>query len=315
MKKVNFKSGKNRGITLIALVITIIVMLILVTVTISIVANGGLFDYAGNATKDTEIAMKSEQDWATLRDNMPTDDIIAKYTGGWYETEDGNLTNGEIILQIGDYVNYSCYNGTEYAESGFTVNQDSNTNIKWRVLSAEKGNLLLVSESSLGNLELDGAEGYFNGENLLNTICAIYGHGLNAERARSINVEDINKITGFDPMTATDTEEGKKPFRYGEVSQYKNGPVTYELNDRIITYRYGDNQIGTRDTSNMTINGNPVGLINIGETESSKTITINESTYYVYSFQIGDEVKKNMLAKVGEQYWLASSYVMTRDLY
>ena len=51
---------KNRGITLIALVITIIVMLILVAVTITMAVNGKLFEYAGKATHDTELAKQDE---------------------------------------------------------------------------------------------------------------------------------------------------------------------------------------------------------------------------------------------------------------
>ena len=51
----------NKGITLIALVITIIVMLILVGVTISMAVNGGLFDYAGRAVSETNEALKAEQ--------------------------------------------------------------------------------------------------------------------------------------------------------------------------------------------------------------------------------------------------------------
>ena len=43
----------QKGITLIALVITIIVMLILVGVTITMAVNGGLFNYAGKAAKET----------------------------------------------------------------------------------------------------------------------------------------------------------------------------------------------------------------------------------------------------------------------
>ena len=46
-------TSNNNGITLTALVITIIIMLILVTVTIGSI-NGGLFDYAGLAKKETE---------------------------------------------------------------------------------------------------------------------------------------------------------------------------------------------------------------------------------------------------------------------
>ena len=67
---------KNKnGITLIALVITIIVMLILVSVTISIAVNGGLFDYASNAVKDTKSAMENEQDISEF------EDLVAQYTG------------------------------------------------------------------------------------------------------------------------------------------------------------------------------------------------------------------------------------------
>jgi len=50
-----------KGITLIALIITIIVMLILVSVTITIAVNGGLFDYAKKAAKDTNMSIEDEQ--------------------------------------------------------------------------------------------------------------------------------------------------------------------------------------------------------------------------------------------------------------
>lgn len=51
----------EKGITLIALVITIIVMLILVAVTITMAVNGGLFDYAGKAAGETNNAIDAEQ--------------------------------------------------------------------------------------------------------------------------------------------------------------------------------------------------------------------------------------------------------------
>ena len=51
---------KNKGITLIALVITIIVMLILVAVTIRVATEGNLFRYAGNSVKTTKNAVLQE---------------------------------------------------------------------------------------------------------------------------------------------------------------------------------------------------------------------------------------------------------------
>ena len=61
------KLKTQKGITLIALVITIIVMLILVAVTISMAINGGLFEKAGKATGDTRNAMNAEQQLADGR--------------------------------------------------------------------------------------------------------------------------------------------------------------------------------------------------------------------------------------------------------
>lgn len=65
MNKKKMRVGEQikaqKGITLIALIITIIVMLILVTVTITVAINGGLFNYAKKAKVDTEAEMTKEQ--------------------------------------------------------------------------------------------------------------------------------------------------------------------------------------------------------------------------------------------------------------
>ncbi|MBQ2917325.1 MAG: type II secretion system protein [Clostridia bacterium] len=50
----------QKGITLVALVITIIVMLILVAVSVSVALNGGLFDKAKEAGKDYQNAQANE---------------------------------------------------------------------------------------------------------------------------------------------------------------------------------------------------------------------------------------------------------------
>ncbi len=56
------RGKKEKGITLIALIITIIVMLILVTVTVTTAINGGIFKKAGEAVSKTKDSMKNEQD-------------------------------------------------------------------------------------------------------------------------------------------------------------------------------------------------------------------------------------------------------------
>ena len=74
------KSINNKGITLIALVITIIVMLILVMVTVSAAINGSLFNYAKKASGDTKAEIEKEQSYAVMPSNMTVDKMIVKFT-------------------------------------------------------------------------------------------------------------------------------------------------------------------------------------------------------------------------------------------
>ena len=104
--------AQNKGITLIALIITIIVMLILVGVTINVAINGGLFEKAETATKQTQIEAEKEEllsavvaaigtdakiDFNYLDDNLPN-----KWEGksGTYISPDKNTytvdKNGKI---------------------------------------------------------------------------------------------------------------------------------------------------------------------------------------------------------------------------
>lgn len=70
---------KNKGITLIALIITIIVMMILVGVTVAVAINGGLFNISEEASKKTEmegIRERAEAVRATLYANSISDKNI-----------------------------------------------------------------------------------------------------------------------------------------------------------------------------------------------------------------------------------------------
>ena len=96
MKEKVFKN--ENGITLIALVITIIVMLILVAVTITIAVNGGLFGYAGNAVKDTELAKQKELDWSNIEGGKDYDYLIDKYTKVQLPAYSTSLLNAKGVL-------------------------------------------------------------------------------------------------------------------------------------------------------------------------------------------------------------------------
>ena len=97
----------QKGITLIALIITIIVMLILVGVSVSVALNTGLFKAAQGAAKNTEAERLNE---TKLSSGKVT--IINATTGEQEEVEVSSFgTQGNkpqaINPQVGEYVSYS----------------------------------------------------------------------------------------------------------------------------------------------------------------------------------------------------------------
>ena len=138
---------------------------------------------------------------------------------------------------MGDYVAYDAGNNHSYTSPTGTGsshgNGDSNqtftssSSIKWRVLEwdDETGGVMLISEAPIGSFKMVGAIGYLYAEQELNEICKIYGYGTGANinkrfnyligdkiegttvgtitgsGARSLNVDDVNKICGVTPST------------------------------------------------------------------------------------------------------------------
>ena len=96
--------SKNKGITLIALVITIIVMLVLVSVTVSMAINGGLFEYAGRAVLETRAASVEEAKniWETekLLDSYTSKSTAKTLDELLAELESQNLLTAEEVATI-----------------------------------------------------------------------------------------------------------------------------------------------------------------------------------------------------------------------
>ena len=131
---------------------------------------------------------------------------------------DGSCKKAEH-LHIGDYVNYNPLNFKEGTVDGdktassstdengsedqtFSINKDT----KWRVLGEDdNGQILIVSadpvKKDMGDTNnpyfyLYGAKGYINAEKELEKISKIYSHGVGATGAKSLKIEDVNKICG-----------------------------------------------------------------------------------------------------------------------
>ena len=115
----------NKGITLIALVITIIVMLILVVVTIRIATNGGLFDYAGRAARETKDAIADETDIANGKITIGgvTYNSIDEYVNRnnvsrlKYKVEGSNI----IVYLVDSYYDYLETNELEGSKENYSA--------------------------------------------------------------------------------------------------------------------------------------------------------------------------------------------------
>ncbi len=113
----------NKGITLIALVITIIVMLILVAVTITVTVNGGLFEYASRAARETNHAIEAEQTLANGR-------IQIGQT--WYDSVGDYIKNQPSVYQTKDVPPsidelQSKYQFEYYSELSLAVSDSNNS--------------------------------------------------------------------------------------------------------------------------------------------------------------------------------------------
>ena len=141
-------------------------------------------------------------------------------TVGWTDNGDDTFTKGEVTVKVGDKVTYNV--GTKNSitvdknQSGDRTNITFETEeLGWRVLGINaKGEIELISDNPTSSkLSLIGEKGYLNAEKILNDICnELYGKGKYATGARSLNVEDINKLGNYDPTT----RDG-----YGDIWTYR----------------------------------------------------------------------------------------------
>ena len=256
---------------------------------------------------------------------------------------DGTYTLGDTTVKVGDYIGYDAKvdaDGNSVATTSYTSysyrNEDKNEGRTngcdsdqtfdvnsyeggWRVLGVQDGKLKLISSSSVGKLQFQGASAYVYGRDELDAISAIYGQGKGASGARSINVDDVNSITGYNPEKPGDG----KAYGDGTLYQYGND-VTY--------YWQGSSQPFYSGTNGITgtLSGSHYGFVWCDEngehySPQSKTakasakekITTLTSTYYQYypntltSSSSGDvkgiEISSNEYKVLfGQTYWLAS---------
>ena len=216
---------KNKGITLIALIITIIILLILVGVSINLAIKGDLFGSAEKAVSGTNDKVAQEQTRVdelmgelervesqnAVHNWQYTDSTRAKIRctcARCKAFKDGDSTGRTLSIgqQIGETESKTASTSITSAKSGYDSDQTLALNAeetKWVVFGYEdKDNdglnevLLLTTEHPTTNtIYFGGAATYNNAVEEVNRMCKeLYGTD-----ARGMTIEDVNRVLGYEP--------------------------------------------------------------------------------------------------------------------
>lgn len=242
--------------------------------------------------------------------------LLNKKEEVWVQEGD-KLVKGDVVLSIGDYYEYDESNGGEI---------NGLTDVKWKVLGLDDdNNLLIVSDRDVSSVAFGSStdlkksqDDYLKGTSILNEIASKYGRGEDAVSARSINILDVNKLTGvnidynskelttYDSVVTYSNLKSKNPYYKTETGIDGNLTLTH---DRFVWFDIDSN--AWTDSLNS----------------EKEEVTVT-NTLYAYSTQSLDEKplldsnskKFEMLfSRTGEEaagYWLAgSSFVYTTPSY
>ncbi len=230
---------KNKGITLIALIITIVVMLILVAVSVNVLIKSNLIGTAERTVDKYKTASEEEAKGGAIEINGKKYDSIEDYIKekegisnihNWQYVnentreeirctceqckafEDGDSTGRTLKIgqQIGKNEYKTASTSISKEKSGYSSDQTINLNneeTKWVVFGYEDKDkdglnevLLLTTEHPTKTMiALYGAEGYNNCIEEINRMC----RELYGTNARGMTIEDVNNCLGYTPGNLT----------------------------------------------------------------------------------------------------------------
>jgi hypothetical protein len=229
-----------------------------------------------------------------------------------------------------------------YSAQTFNLN---NYDSGWRVLGVKNGQIMLISADIIkpgsSNYYLYGQAGCQYGINELNAISQLYAQGTYADKSksRSVNVNDINAITGYNPNNtgvydSTQTGSGTK-YNKGSLNEYGNEVTYYWQGTEFPYYSVLNRLTGSLTSTHSTKfycfkNGVWSSSDNPGSTVSTSSMseitTLTSSFYYYFPNTLTDSLSGSVTGAIttsskaydllfantsSKYYWLASSYVST----
>ena len=298
--------SRNKGITLLALVITIIILLILAGISISALTNQGLFKnakIAQNATEKAEV-----EQGKTLNEY---EDEINKYLSNNDKTGERLVDKvNDGTIKIGDYVKYTpntastdsilqelnTYSGSDKNTTS-TLTQES---LNWRVLDIKDGQVRLISElPTTSTITLSSYNGYNNAVKLLDDTCnVLYNNSKIASKVQNIKIEDITKHMTTQPIEDT-TVYNPTNIKYPEI-------LKQEENQTVINST-ADNKLDKSSQDGFITGNNTSATSTLRNTYWNKTMTTNDFKDNKYYELFINNVSND------STYWMSSRCVIANS--
>ena len=331
--KKNMKSTlkkTEKGITLVALVVTIVVLLILAGVSINLVlGNNGIIAKAKEAeTKSAEASQNDLKGMNALAEEM---------NNALGEKPKVDLSK----YKIGDSVNYtydpasSSYT-LESKYSGYSSNKTiaQTTGLTWKVLNVDKENDtvdIISTNPTSSTVIFANILGYNNGPYLMNEICkAQYSNKTLGVNARSINLLDMEKHLTADGITARNAYQyDSSTAKYGTTKTYPSNtkyPSLY-ANQKGAGPNITEAEASKKITQPDTTKGNDPyeeskPIVPKGTTEptndstygTGNPLTVTQTYYYIPINDTNYGTASSILAN-STKFWVAARDVHTRSDY
>ena len=316
---------EQKGITLIALVITIIVLLILAGVALAtLTGNGSIIDNANYAVTEYNKSAGNDQNVLNQVENL-----FAKYMGESSNEGDDDETPTErqllsITVSPGDYIIYNPELGVAVADKATLLNYTSSAGT---LKVKNSSNEYVVNEEGTSTYEYNGAYNLLDeyGEFVVPSGYTVdtngdvpgNGHSSQSFTAEGTNtlwrVLDVNESTGvvkIVPETPIQTT-ANADFCLNGLRGYKNAKTELDNISRIFGHGQGAN--GAESITLETLE--PLTGYEIELSEDTTWVIDDRSWYSTYCYYPKDDSLEtninSMIFKNNDGYWLANNTTYT----
>ena len=295
-RKLKQKVKKEKGITLLALVITIIILLILAGITISaITGDNGIIGNAGKAKEETEIANEKEiVEKATVQamgnnkyGNIEEDELQNELDK---ETGEGKTE----ATDIGDEFEVIFIDSNRY----YTVDKDGNVGEAQEIIKDKNPGDITVGKNGE---TLDGSEEHpyeiWCIEDLVTFSNMVNGSGIKLENGEVVKIETINNFRGKYVVLKTSLNfKSKLSYQNSERTDF--GDINGDTDDgntlmNEMTTGTGFSPIGTSNIFSGNFNGknNKISNIYIQSTGYAGLFGVVSGNVVIENIEISGEIK------------------------